>query len=516
MSRYLVTISYDGTEYYGFQKQSAKRTIQGVIEETLSKILNENIKISASGRTDAGVHANGQTFHFETEKTMDLGKLRYSMNRLLPKDIHIINIDSVEETFHARMSAVAKKYIYQINLGEQDPFLSRYAYHLGQELDQEAMEKAANAWIGTHCFQNLTTKEIDDKSFIRTVYAIRFEKKGNLLRIIFIGNGFMRYMIRMMVGVFIAIGLHKESIEFAQQMISTESRQTTRYKAPANGLFLERVYYPSSLTINYHTHTKRCGHALGEDEEYVLAAIQAGIRVLGISDHIFYPNLRRDSFYNVRGDYSEMEDYCNSFLTLKEKYQSQIELHLGFEAEYFPDYHDYYQELLQSKKVEYLILGQHFFRDQGWTETLLKNEHDVYGIKRYAKTLITGMKTGFYSYVAHPDLFLAGYASFDDYAREVSYEICSVAKELNLPLEINLAGIRKGFHTYGNGERRLLYPHREFWKIAAELGCKVVIGIDAHQPSNFSQKELFLALELIEDLKLQVVDFSSFSFKKLD
>lgn len=516
MSRYFVTLSYDGTAYFGFQKQRDKKTIQGVLEETLFMILNENTKIFASGRTDAGVHANGQTFHFETERTIDLGKLRYSMNCLLPKDIHINAIEPVEETFHARMSAVAKKYIYQINLGEEDPFLSRYAYHLGQAVDLEKMEKAANAWIGMHCFQNLTTKEIDDKSFVRTVYAIRFEKKGDLLRIIFIGNGFMRYMIRMMVGVLIAIGLQKESVEFAQQIISTESRQTTRYKAPANGLFLERVYYPTSLSVNYHTHTKRCGHASGEDEEYVLAAIQAGIRVLGFSDHIFYPNFMNDSFDHVRGDYIEMEDYCHSFLELKKKYQSQIELHLGFEAEYYPDYYDYYQTLLKSKKVEYLILGQHFIRINGVTHTFLKHDHDVDGMKKYANALIAGMKTGFYSYVAHPDLFLAGYASFDEHAREISHQICSVAKELQLPLEINLAGVRKGFHAYATGEQRFLYPHRAFWEIAAEHGCKVVIGIDAHQPSDFAQKELFLALELIEDLKLQVVDFASFSFKKID
>lgn len=510
MSRYIAVVSYDGTAYFGYQKQTKEKTIQDTIERVLSTILNENVKIFASGRTDAGVHAKGQTFHFDTEKAIDIGKFRYSMNCLLPNDIHILHVDQTEDTFHARLSAVAKKYIYQINLGEQDPFLARFTYHFGQTLDINEMQRAAYAWIGTHCFQNLTSKEEDEKAFVRTIYAIRFAQEENVLRITFIGDGFMRYMIRMMVGVLIAIGNHKEEVNYAHEILQTENRQITHYKAPPQGLTLERVFYPQCLHVNYHTHTKRCGHAVGEDEEYVQAAIKAGIRELGISDHIFYPHLKNDSFNHVRADYSCMEGYCRSFENLRKQYQSQIMLHIGFEAEYYPDYHEYYRSLLESKKVEYLILGQHFIREDGVTKCFLRHDHDVEGIEKYADALIAGMKTGFYRYVAHPDLFLAGYASFDEHAARISHRICSAAQAMHIPLEINLAGYRKGFHTYPNGERRFLYPHESFWKIAAMHGCQVVIGIDAHQPSDLQQKELFLAQELMEYLHLERADTSSF------
>lgn len=505
MPRYLATVSYDGNRYFGFQKQNDQITIQGTIEEVISKVLNTNTTIYASGRTDAKVHANGQTFHFDSSKELDLGKFRYSLNCLLPSDIHIIDLKEVDEEFHARYSSLAKVYTYIVNQGEDSPFLTNYAYHLGQKLDISKMKAASRFITGKHCFRNFTSKEEDQDNFVRMIHFIDFEEKGDLLYITFAGNGFMRYMIRMLVGSLIAIGLNKEEVSYFDDNLYTEQRLITSYKAPAHGLYLKKVYYDEPLDISYHTHTYRCGHARGKDEEYVLASINKGLKVLGFSDHIFYPNFTGDNYPGVRGDYSLLDDYCASVLDLKEKYKKQIEIHLGFEAEYYEDYDWYYKELLETKKVEYLILGQHFIRENGITGAFLFNSQDSIGIKKYAYALVKGMETGYFSYVCHPDLYLSGYAEFDKTAEGIAHLIAQKSVELDIPLELNLGGFRRNFKGYGTGECRYEYPNFDFWKIVASYGCKVLIGIDAHEPKNITESKYFLARMYIDHFKLNVL-----------
>ncbi len=507
MARYLATMSYIGTNYNGYQKQPQCQTIQSTVEEALSKIMNSEVTIYASGRTDAGVHAHGQTFHFDSEKDYELSKLRYSINCLLPKDIHVISIVKVEDDFHARLSAIAKKYVYRIHQGESDPFLKDTAYQLSKDLDMQRMQEAIPFFLGEHNFQNFTSKEEDERGFTRTIYAFRIEKENNEITITIIGNGFMRYMVRMIVGALVAIGMGKESLEFVWRNLKSPKRQTISYKAPAQGLYLERVYYPTIITNNYHTHTWRCGHAIGSDEEYVLAAIKAGIKVLGFSDHIFYPNLMNEPFVNVRGDYLLLDDYIESLQALKRKYQDQIEIQIGFEAEYYEDYEWYYQDLLKSGRISYLILGQHFIRINGITRNFFFSHQDQKGIQLYRDAVIKGMKTGLYRYVAHPDLYLAGYEEFDDTAKEIAHDICRLASNLDIPLELNMGGLRKGLKYYENSHQtRFLYPHYEFWRIAGQYGCKVIIGIDAHNPKDFENHLIFLALDLVESLKLNLIE----------
>ncbi len=507
MPRYLAKVAYDGTCYIGYQKQSCGQTIQNAIENVISRILNTSITIYASGRTDAGVHATGQTFHFDSPKELDTDRFIYSINCLLPKDIHLISLILVDDAFHARLSAIAKKYVYRIHQGLYSPFLNNYAYQLNKCLNVKNMQNAANTFIGEHNFQNFTSKEEDERNFVRMIYVLQIEKKNQDIEITIIGNGFMRYMIRMIVGTLVAIGQGKESIDFVKNNIDNQlPRRVISYKAPAQGLFLEKVFYKELMDVNYHTHTSRCGHASGSDEEYVLSAIKAGVKHLGFSDHIFYPDLKNEPFENVRGDYSLMDDYLNSLTKLKEKYRDQITIEIGFEAEYYPDYEWYYRDLVENKKVDYLILGQHFIRENGVTSHFLFDPQDKKGIRLYCDALIRGMKTGVYRYVAHPDLYMAGYEQFDETAQSIAREICQASLEYDIPLEINLGGLRKGLHTYEKSkQKRFLYPHYDFWKVVSEYGCKVVIGVDAHCPKDFTNEMLFLAMDLIEKLHLNYV-----------
>ena len=140
--RYFITFSYDGSKFKGYQKQPKGRTVQGEIEKVLKKInSNKDISISASGRTDAGVHAYNQKAHFDMDKTIDLDKLKNSLNGLLPKDIYVKNVEIVDDNFHARFNVKAKEYIYKINMGEYDPIKKDYVYQYNKKLDVVEMER---------------------------------------------------------------------------------------------------------------------------------------------------------------------------------------------------------------------------------------------------------------------------------------------------------------------------------------------------------------------------------------
>lgn len=243
MSRYLAICSYDGTNFLGFQKQLEGRTVQNVLEDALSQLLNKETLITASGRTDAKVHALAQPFHFDCDKDIDLDKFRYSLNRVLPKDIHISSLNKVEDDFHARINAKEKHYRYIVNVGESNPFEINYVYDLNRNLDLESMIKASLLLIGEHNFMNFTSKEEDFKGFVRNIRNITIVKQNNKIIFDFYGDGFMRYMIRMIVGTLIEIGLGKINDSFIKENIDTTKRSIISYKAPGNGLYLVEVTY---------------------------------------------------------------------------------------------------------------------------------------------------------------------------------------------------------------------------------------------------------------------------------
>ncbi len=248
----------------------------------------------------------------------------------------------------------------------------------------------------------------------------------------------------------------------------------------------------------FHTHTKRCGHAVGEDEDYVLEAIAAGVRKLGFTDHIMLPNFRQPG---IRGDFEELENYINSIEFLREKYKEKIQIYLGFEAEYAEEFVGYYRSLLDMGKIQYLVLGQHFHFHNGKILDYFGHVHEKEQIITYKNQVIKAMSTGLFAFLAHPDLYMSSYPHFDATARSIAHEICKASLKYDIPLELNLGGMRKGLTKVGD-EKRYLYPYKPFWKIVAKYKCRVIIGVDAHSPMDFRSNEYSMALSWIRELGL--------------
>lgn len=242
--RILAIVQYDGTNYSGWQVQPSSASIQSTIEDAFKKILSREIKIYGSGRTDTGVHAQGQTFHFDLDENLDLEKLRYSLNSVLPSDIRLLSFKEVSEDFHARHSAKSKTYQYILNLGEKNVFTNKYEEQFNKPLNIDEIRKAAQVFEGKHCFQNFTTKEEDQDNFIRTINCINVEFTSEKRLIIrFNGDGFMRYMIRFLVGTLIQVGIGKLSVSDIEYLLTKKERLPVSYKASAKGLSLEEVIY---------------------------------------------------------------------------------------------------------------------------------------------------------------------------------------------------------------------------------------------------------------------------------
>ena len=236
--------SYKGTNYYGWQKQVGYISVQSKIEEVLSQIYDTPINITGSGRTDAGVHAYKQYFHFVTEKEKDLKQLAYAMNKMLPEDIHILSLEKVDDDFHARYNAKRKIYEYDILLKNKEVFNYDLAYLYPMDLDVDLLKEALKLFEGEHNYQDFTSKEEDEGNFVRKVYSIEVKQDNDLIKIRFEGNGFMRYQIRNMVGSAIAVANKKEDISFIKYHLqSNKNRDIIAYKAPAVGLYLVDVKY---------------------------------------------------------------------------------------------------------------------------------------------------------------------------------------------------------------------------------------------------------------------------------
>lgn len=242
--RILAIVQYDGTNFVGWQIQPEGRSVEEEIEKVLSQILNTPTKIYGSGRTDAGVHAFAQTFHFDTVKEdIDLGRLRYSINSLLPLDIHVISLEIVDDNFHARYDVVSKTYLYSLSLGEYDVFTRRYSTQLPRDLDVEKIRNASKLFIGEHCFKNFTSKEVDKKDFVRTIHEFTIDNVENTIIFRISGTGFMKYMVRMIVGTLIEVGLGKLTEDDISALLDSKIRTISPYKAPPEGLFLMNVEY---------------------------------------------------------------------------------------------------------------------------------------------------------------------------------------------------------------------------------------------------------------------------------
>lgn len=241
--RYLMTFSYDGSKYSGYQKQKNHMTIQQNIEDILTKINNSEVKIYASGRTDAGVHALNQKAHFNLDKDINRDKLRNSLNKMINKDIYIKSIEVVDDNFHARFCVVHKEYIYKINVGEYNPLEMNYIYQYNKELNISNMKKACRYLVGTHDFKSFTKTGDQKDNYVKTIYKIKIVKRKDNIIISFKGNGFLRYMIRNIVGLLIEIGNGQRNPIDAYTVLIEKNRTKSGITASPVGLYLNEVKY---------------------------------------------------------------------------------------------------------------------------------------------------------------------------------------------------------------------------------------------------------------------------------
>ena len=242
-----MTFSYDGTNFNGYQKQPRKRTIQKEIEDVLKQINNnKSVTIHSSGRTDAGVHAINQKAHFEMNIKITPERLIRGMNSLLPGDIYIKNIELVSDDFHARFDAIGKEYIYIINMGEYNPIEKNYVYQLCKKLDVVAMERGIKYLEGEHNFKSFVKTDEEVLDYVRKISQttiVRDSKDLNKIVITFVGTGFLRYMVRNMVGLLIEIGEGKRKPEEIIDILKHEDRRFAGKTAPSCGLYLRNVFY---------------------------------------------------------------------------------------------------------------------------------------------------------------------------------------------------------------------------------------------------------------------------------
>ena len=229
---------------------------------------------------------------------------------------------------------------------------------------------------------------------------------------------------------------------------------------------------------NFHSHTYRCGHAFGEDEEYIVRAIKEGFKYYGISDHVMFPFLDQPG---IRGIYeNDFESYLESIKSLKNKYKNDIDLHLGMEVEYSPFLYDYYRDLLKNE-LEYLIMGQHFHMGQD----MYFQSYDIFenAAEKYVEDIIKGMESGLILYVAHPDQLTYYYSKKDDYLRSLCERLIKAAKRTNTPLELNVSKVEYNRHLGKEiPEENTPFPLDMFWEIVGKEKVKVVIGLDTHIP----------------------------------
>lgn len=238
-----ITIQYNGKNYCGWQKQNNSPGIQGTIEKAIFDITREEVKITGSGRTDAGVHALGQVANFKTNSQIPVDRIPNALNAKLPKDISIVKAEEVDEDFHSRYSAKKKTYRYQIyNSLYRSPIYADISYPVKYDLDIDKMKKEAKSLIGTYDFKGFMSSGSSVIDTVRTIYNIEVSKSEDLIIIEIEGNGFLYNMVRIIAGTLVDIGRGRIA-EKMSTIIESKSRSMAGHTAPAHGLFLKKVDY---------------------------------------------------------------------------------------------------------------------------------------------------------------------------------------------------------------------------------------------------------------------------------
>jgi tRNA pseudouridine38-40 synthase len=246
--KFKITLSYDGTNYCGWQVQPNGVSIQELLQQKLEILLKHKPSVIGAGRTDAGVHALGQVAHFQHHQELNLFKLQGSLNGLLPTDIRVRKIEPVSEDFHARYNAINKEYHYQLNLGTvQDPFARLYSWHIAEKLDLELLKECAQLFVGTHDFSSFANEPATGavaKNPIRTIKRIDLIMERYGARLEFEGASFLYKMVRNLTGTIIEVARGKRALDEIHEILAAKDRRRAGNAAPAHGLFLMRVDYP--------------------------------------------------------------------------------------------------------------------------------------------------------------------------------------------------------------------------------------------------------------------------------
>ncbi|MBQ6335340.1 MAG: histidinol-phosphatase [Erysipelotrichaceae bacterium] len=255
------------------------------------------------------------------------------------------------------------------------------------------------------------------------------------------------------------------------------------------------------LIYNYHTHTARCGHASGSDEEYVQAAIKAGYKILGFSDHAPFSRYYRPGNHM---HWEELDGYLESILSLKEKYKDQIEILVGLESEHYDFATEERRQL--KERIDYMLLGQHYTDPYTSDGISFFKEVSDDKIMEYADTVCKALDTGIYTYLCHPDVFLNHQNVFTEACGKAAHMIGKKCEETKTPVEINIRGIGKGLKPFDYGED-YWYPNKKFWTILSQYDIRATVGIDAHDPKDLLKlDDIDRAMGHLKDLNIKIIE----------
>lgn len=254
MTRYKATISYDGTLFYGFQRQPKVRTVQEEIEKTLKRLNSgKAVNVQGAGRTDAGVHAYGQVIHFDLPQERDIEKLRFGLDTQCPDDIDVVKIEIVDESFHARYSKHFKTYQFLVDTGRpKNPMMRHYATAFPYPIDIKLIQESISDLVGKHDFSGFTASGTSIENKVRTITeaSVITDNKTGFLCFTFTGNGFLYKQVRNMVGTLLKIGNHRMPVNQIKEILASKNRNLAGPTAAANGLYLKEIIYENDLYSN--------------------------------------------------------------------------------------------------------------------------------------------------------------------------------------------------------------------------------------------------------------------------
>lgn len=239
--KYLISIAYDGSKFYGFQRLKGHSTVQKKLEDALSILAKKNVEVKGAGRTDRGVHAYDQKVTFNLEINIDNEHLLLALNNLVAPYIYVKDITCVSGEFHPRFNVVKKEYIYKINIGEYNPLYYEYMFEPNYKLDIAKMKECAQVFLGVHNFKNFTSGERNNYECI--IYNIEFSERNNILEIKFTGKSFYRYMVRNLVGAMLDVASNKASLEDIKNALDHPEIPRQFKTAIPNGLYLNKIIY---------------------------------------------------------------------------------------------------------------------------------------------------------------------------------------------------------------------------------------------------------------------------------